>query len=301
MVDVLNSHGPRRRANQLYYGPMYADTYAIRNFALLGQGSPITRERMRKQHGRFLSGFGGAEPSGRVGYDPAYQGQEVVELEQQDDTFGSGIFDPGGRSGTANATMGVFASHFSLPGYAAREVPFTVSQDESDITDDAEVVIVPGGGMTYVESRGKLTRPAILGPTWRPPKIQPVGVTTRDQVYGFMTRPGQPLQKPFNPGAPQVPPPNYRPPRDDKYHARPLPTRSSCGVPLRPAQRRIPPQSMVTPTDPAVAIQPPGCRTGYGAADKEPASTGQLLAFGLIAGAATALVVNLTSKKRRRR
>lgn len=306
MVDVPTNVGPRSRANQLYYGPMYADTYAIRHLALLGQGSPYTRERMRKSHGRYLSGFGGESPSGRTGYDPAYQDQEIYALESQDDTFGSGIFDPGSREGTSNANMGVFASHYSLPGYAAREVPFTVSQDESDITDDAEVVIVPGGGMTYVESRGKLTRPAILGPTWRPPRIQPVGVTTRDQVYGFMTRPGQPLQKPFNPGAPQVPPPNYRPPRDDKYHERTLPTQPSCGVPTTPPQRRIPPRSMVDPYDPGVAIRPPSpCRPGYqgyGADDeKKGASAGQLLAFGVIAGAATALVVKLARKKGRRR
>ncbi|MCP4248747.1 MAG: hypothetical protein GY778_17020, partial [bacterium] len=122
---------------------------------------------MRAEHGRYLSGLGGESPSGEVGYDPAYQGQEMYELEHQDDTYGSGIFDPGGRSATANANMGVFASHYSLPGYLAREVPFTVSRDVSDITDDAEVVIVPSGGLTYVESRGKLTRPAVLGPTWR--------------------------------------------------------------------------------------------------------------------------------------
>jgi hypothetical protein len=157
-----------------------------------------------------------------------------------------------------------------------------------------------------VESRGKLTRPAILGPTWRPPRIEPVGVTTRDQVYGFMTRPGQPLQQPFNAGAPSVPPPNYRPPRDDKYYARELPTQPTCGVPRRPQQRRIPPQSTVNPTDPAMAIRPPvPCPTGYqgyGADDeKTPATAGQLVAFGLIAGAATALVVNLTKKKRGRR
>lgn len=295
-------------ASQRHPGPLYADSYAIRRLALLGQVNPRTRERMRAQHGRYLSGLGAESPSGRTGYDPTYQNQQLYALEEQDDTYGSGVFDPGGRPGTSNSNMGILASHYSLPGYVARDVPFTVSQDVSDITDDAEVVTVPGGGLSYIERRGKLQRPAILGPTWRPPRIEPAGHTTHDQVYAFMTgRAGQCPEPPLNPGAPQVPPPNYRPPRDDKYWTREVPTDPSCGVPMTPPQRWVPaPVSEVVPEDPPpIAVCPPRpCRPrrGYGAEpDKKPASKAQLAIAGLIAGAATAMVVSLATGKGRRR
>lgn len=206
-------------------------------------------------HGRYLSGFGGASLTGGVGYDPSYQGQHIYELEEQDDTYGSGIFDPEGRAGTANPNMGVFASHDSLPGYLAREVPFTVSRDVTDITDDADVVIVPGGGMSYIESRGKLTGPAVLGPTWRPPQIQPAGWTRHDQEYAFMNK-GDSRGTVLNPGAPVRPPPTYRPERTFEGQAVgvPLSPRETGLVPFNHAQVRVPYQSQVQPFVPKAPI-----------------------------------------------
>lgn len=245
---------------------------------------------MRASHGRYLSGLGGESVTGQVGYDPAYQGQETDELELQDDTFGSGIFDAGGRSGTANANMGVFASHYALPGYVARSVPFTVSRDVTDITDDAEVVIVPGGGLSYVESRGKLTRPAILGPTWVPPRIQPSGVTSRNQVYAFLTRPGQTPPPPLNASAPVRPPPTYRPPRQTKFwldEVRATPAQNL--VPSYPRQSRLPSQSNIDPYGPGIAVRGPQCGFSGDESEKSPATTAQLAAAGMVAGAAVAL------------
>ncbi len=239
---------PRQPAREPYYGPMYARSFVDRNLALLGQVNPIVKERFRMEHGRYLSGFGSASPSGATGYDPAYQDQHVYELEGQDDVYGSGIFDPKGRAGTANPTMGVFASHDSLPGYIAREVPFTVSRDVTDITDGAGVVIVPGGGMSYIESRGKLEGPAVLGPTWRPPQIQPAGYTSFDQVYAFMNKPGQEGTV-LNPNAPVRPPPLYRPARTspDEVLGVPMSPRGDVLVPFRRNATRIPYQSQVQP------------------------------------------------------
>ncbi len=157
--------------------------------------------------------------TGAVGYDPRYQGQEVYDLEGEDDTYGSGIFDPEGRAGTSNPNMGVFASHNSLPGYIARDVPFTVQDDVTDITDNAAVVSVPGGGMFYVEKKGRLGGAAIMGPTWRPPQIEPAGYTRHDQVYAFMNRSGQHGHDLF-PGAPvRTQPPLRRPARTSQRHA----------------------------------------------------------------------------------
>lgn len=264
---------------------------------------------------RMHTGYGNETPSGERGIDPRYQSDELNELESQDDTFGSGIFDPGGRAATANTNMGVFASHYSLPGYAAREVPFTVSRDVTDITDNAEVVVVPGGGMVYVEEHGKLQRPAILGPTWSPQAIQPAGCTARDQVYAFMTRPGEPPRPPLNPNAPVVAPPTYHPQRDNKYWIEAVPGRPQpCDLARRPASHLVPRRYTVDPLERGMAIKracpphahgQPRAMPAFGAEpvpepDKQPASAGQLLLAGLILGGATGLVVSLAKKKKKR-
>lgn len=258
-------------------------------------------------------GYGSETLSGARGYDPRYQDDGLNELESQDDTFGSGIFDPASRPATANTNMGVFASHYSLPGYAAREVPFTVSRDITDITDDAEVVMVPGGGMIYAEDRGKLVRPAILGPTWRPPSLEPAGNTCHDQVYAFMTRPGQTPPPPLNARAPVLPPPTYHPARDDKYWLRPVLERPvQCNLARAPQAGSVPRTMTVEPREHPQAIRRRPCPppSGYGARrrmaalgdeDKAPASLGQLAVAGVLLGAAAGLVASLTAKKKRSR
>jgi hypothetical protein len=226
------------------------------------------------EHGRYLSGFGSASPSGATGYDPAYQDQHVYELEGQDDVYGSGIFDPKGRAGTANPDLGVFASHDSLPGYIAREVPFTVSRDVTDITDDADVVIVPGGGMSYIAPTASVTGPAVLGPTWRPPEIQPAGWTRYDQTYAFMNKAGQ-KGTVLNPNAPVKGPPLYRPRRTspDTEVGVPMVPRGDVMVPFRRQATRVPYQSQVDPfvytapanpvTGPTVAQSSPDLPAGF--------------------------------------
>jgi len=175
-------------------------------------------------------GFGSSDMSGATGYDPQYQGQEVYELEGEDDTYGSGIFDPSGRKGTSNPNMGVFASHDSLPGYIARDVPFTVSRDVTDITDDADVVSIPGGGMYYVERGGKNVGAAIMGPTWKPPQIEPAGYTRHDQVYVDMTaRSGKGTW--LNAGAPVTGPPQLSPDRVQRH---------VYDVPGEPPEQQVP-------------------------------------------------------------
>lgn len=173
---------PRTPANQLYYGPLYARSYFDRNLAHIGGSNPKVVTDMRQIYGRFLSGLGSEDMSGATGYDPSYQGSHIYDLEKEDDTFGSGIFDPGGRGGTANPNMGVFASHYSLPGYIARDIPFNVQHDVTDITDGAAVVSIPAGGLLAVADNGRVNRQARSPATWRP-AIGPPGWTNFDQVY----------------------------------------------------------------------------------------------------------------------
>jgi hypothetical protein len=242
---------PRTPAHQLYYGPLYARDYFDRNHAHIISSSPQTVATMRKRYGRYLAGFGNEDMSGQVGYDPAYQGRHIYDLEKEDDTFGSGIFDPKGRGGTGNANMGIFAGHYSLPGNVAREIPFTVSKEVTDITDDAAVVTVPGGGMFYVEDRGRLAGAAPPGPTWRP-AIQPPGWTRYDQVYVDMQ--GKPV--PMD-GMGQLP--------RRRLHSRPVrvpqtvtsvPTDmvSPHGVPMVPAQGPVGFKQIVHATQTPVGI-----------------------------------------------
>ena len=176
-----------------------------------------------------------------------------------------------------------------------------MSRDVTDITDGAEVVMVPGGGLTYVETRGKLTRPAVLGPTWRPPQIQPAGVTRRDQPYAFLTRPGQAPAPPLNPGAPVIAAPTYRPKRDSKYWADEIAaTPGSCALPNVPAATNVPPMSMVNPMNPGIAVKYPAPCAGFGQDDepKKPLTAAQLVFAGLVAGAATGLVVTVVRRRK---
>lgn len=284
------------RGSQRYEGPsLYANSFAMRKFPILGSVTQGVRGRMRNMHGRYLSGLGGEQPDGRQGYDPQYQDESTYDLEAQDDVFGSGIFDPGSRGGTANANMGVFASHYSLPGYIARNIPFTVSRDVSDITDGAEVVTVPAGGMTFVEQAGRLTRPAVTGPTWRPKALTPAGVTDRDQPYAFLNRPDQPYPEPLNARAPVTGPPTYgRPPRDSDVWSEPVPiNRPQAPLPLSPNQATLGRRMTVSPQGAALAT--PNIRraplSGVGAEPtKSPATLGQLFVAGTVVGAAVGLV-----------
>jgi hypothetical protein len=112
------------------------------------------------------------------------------ELEGEDDVYGSGIFDQSGRGPTVHATLGVFEDHPSLPGYVGREVQFAVSKEVADITSGADVVVVPGGGMSYQERGGKIVQYDRFGPTPpRPDYVPPAGpgaFTQKNQVYTFL-------------------------------------------------------------------------------------------------------------------
>lgn len=177
-----------------YVGPLYDPSPVSRDLRNLGGPNPEVANRFAAQQGRYLSGLGETPMQPTVVERVAEQAEhaEVYELEQQDDVLGSGIFDPHRRPGTSNTNTGVFASDYSLPGNVAREVPFTVSRDVTDLTSDADVVIVPGGGLAYVEAGGKGAPFYQTGPKPPPPPIGPAPLTTRDEPYADLSaRPTQ--------------------------------------------------------------------------------------------------------------
>lgn len=181
--DDLNTLlGP---ADQVYDGPMADPDPISRLMPLTGQLNPEAEQRFRSQNGDYLNGVDDMMRDTSIVENAEHQ--EVYDAEEQDDVLGSGIFDPSRRPGTANTNMGVLASRYSLPGYIAREVPFTTSQDVTDLTDNASVVSVPGGGMAYVEAYGRLVGPASLGPQPPPPRMRPAPPTSRYQGYVTIT------------------------------------------------------------------------------------------------------------------
>jgi len=172
-------------ADQPYDGPMIDPDPVSRYMPRTGQLNPVDEYRLKRQEGTYLSGVDNMR-DGRDIVERA-EHQEVYDAEEQDDVLGSGIFDPERRPGTANTNMGVLQSRYSLPGYVAREIPFTTSQDVTDLTANASVVSVPGGGMAYVEAYGRLVGPASLGPQPPRPMIRPAPLTSRDQGYVGLT------------------------------------------------------------------------------------------------------------------
>jgi hypothetical protein len=142
------------------------------------------------QHGRYLSGVDGlsGENETQPAYDVRFSDVHLRELEDEDDVFGSGIFDTYGSSATIHANMGVFADHPSLPGYIDREVQYEVNRNIADITAGADVVAVAGGGMTFME-RNRFPVPFDRsGPTPCPPDLRPPPPTPVKQVFASLTR-----------------------------------------------------------------------------------------------------------------
>ena len=138
-------------SNQPYTGKTENPDPISRELALTGQTNPIVARELAVTHGRFLSGLG--EPKMVVKDEEAdfYQQPDVNQMEEQDDVLGSGIFDDGRRPATVNQQMGVFEAHYSIPGPHAREVPFTINREITDISNGAAVVGIPSGGLNYVE------------------------------------------------------------------------------------------------------------------------------------------------------
>jgi len=273
---------PHTTSRQPYYGPLYdqgKQTWRalepwVRNLAKVGNVTPQTQERFNMQHGRYLSGIGAAPEVAPSGGDPRYEGEHLNQLERQDDVYGSGIFDGPDGPATANAEMGIFSSAYSLPGFVGREVPFAVSRDVTDITSGGAVVMIPAGGKAAIEARGKLVDPPVLGPTPRPPALEPPRPTSIDQVYVDLQRP-QNARAPFNAGAPTRPMSTFRPPRGRQRQAAPLPWKPpSRRLPLAPPQTVLPYRSTVNPLS---------------GTEESGATAGQFAVAGLMLGAAVAI------------
>lgn|GEM_PF-3088937 len=136
-------------SNQVYTGSLVNSDPISRELPLLGQINPVIDREIEATHGRFLNGLGAHDMQDLD--KPVSDHADVVDMEEQDDVVGSGIFDPFRRPPTVNPHMGVFEVKYSIPGYHARETPFMVNHEITDISNGAEVVGIPSGGLNYVE------------------------------------------------------------------------------------------------------------------------------------------------------
>jgi hypothetical protein len=280
---------PRQPAREPYYGPLMTHDFITGNLPYIGQVSPVTSTIMREWHGRYLSGvegYSGQDPMGNVDIDPAYQSHDLYDLEEQDDVYGSGVFDAPGREATANARTGIFASHYSIPGYVGREQPFTVSE-VTDITDDANVVMVPAGGMSFAEVRGQMQYPPALGPSRRPPPLEltPPASDSRMDVYKELQI-GKP-QPPLNPSAPHLPAPTYHPARQPVHWTR--------DVPWYPLQRQIPAAPVQRTLGRRYIVQPIDARQALGATNEMSDDT-KLIIGAAVAGVLAGVAVELLTR-----
>lgn len=233
-------------SRQPHTGPMFG-TRPESWLANTGQVNPDVQRRLAAQQGRYLGGLGDSTmPEEHMG-----AGTEVFALEEQDDVYGSGIFDPHRRPAVANAETGVFESYPSLPGYLARQQPFTFSSEVASLPSGAAYAEVPAGGMAYVEAHGRPVWPQQTGPIPKPPKLAtrrpPTG---RLMPYSYLEDDphGREVATPLagvrpDTGPSQVPvglaPPSpyYRP--RSRGHARRKPAYRTAQLPTRPPTRRL--------------------------------------------------------------
>jgi len=106
--------------------------------------APAYQALIDRRYGRMLAGTDIDVQD--EGTDQAWASNELALLAEGDDVQANGIFDPPGSSPNIYPDAGVFAGRFSLPGYHARERPWSQSEVR-DATTGRPIVAVPSGAV----------------------------------------------------------------------------------------------------------------------------------------------------------
>lgn len=192
----------------------YAPEPWIRLQAMRGQINPTYQERERMVHGRYLSGFGTYnENQDDAKWSRGHQAM-LTDMAREDDSYGSGIFDPPGSSPTANANTGIFESDYALPGYIGREVPYAVSRDVVDVQDLGPMVYIPAGGL-YAHAEP-------TGPTPRGPEMMPTPTACTGLTHTYAAQYTGDMLPPANQAIPPRDPYFRNAGWPDSAHERPL-------------------------------------------------------------------------------
>jgi hypothetical protein len=105
--------------------------------------APVFQAAFQQQNGRRLAGIGVVQDEGS---EPAWAANELQYLAEMDDVQGNGVFDPPGAKPNIHPDAGVFAARYSIPGYEARERPFSMSEVR-DVTTGRPIRAVPSGAV----------------------------------------------------------------------------------------------------------------------------------------------------------
>jgi len=104
--------------------------------------APVFQSKIDRMYGRTLAGMEVQDE----GAEPGWAANELKLLAETDDVQGNGVFDPPGSHPNIHPDAGVFAARYSLPGYDARERPFSLSEVH-DVTTGRPIRVVPGGAV----------------------------------------------------------------------------------------------------------------------------------------------------------
>jgi len=98
-----------------------------------------------RRYGRRLAGLGIDVSDEST--DPGWAKNELEIYAEMDDVQGNGVFDPPGTHPNIHPDAGIMAARYSLPGYHAREVPFSKTE-VVDATTGRRVIAVPSGAVS---------------------------------------------------------------------------------------------------------------------------------------------------------
>ena len=114
-----------------------------------------------------------------------YYPNELRLMEELDDTLGTGIFDPEGTHGQVHAGEGIFAAHYAMPGYLARERFFQPSE-VVDATTGRQILPVPAGAVAHDDVAKIAYLEKLRLNAYRPdtlPYESPLAVQAIDQIW----------------------------------------------------------------------------------------------------------------------
>jgi len=130
-----------------------------------------------------LAGLGDSEKM-----EPAYAYNELKVMAEMDDVQGDGIFDPHGAQKNIHPGAGVFATNYALPGYSARERPFSFSEVR-DATTGRPIRVVPSGAVANDSSAQIAFLERGLYPRPEPMVALAKGQTPFKQTWNVMQNP----------------------------------------------------------------------------------------------------------------
>jgi hypothetical protein len=82
---------------------------------------------------------------------------ELDLLGEADDVNGNGVFDPNLTHGNVHPHEGIFAAHYNLPGYVARD-QFYQPSSVTSATQGGHIEYVPGGAVSFQQGQEETLR-----------------------------------------------------------------------------------------------------------------------------------------------